>query len=136
MLVCSTLILKYVNSYNISAVYSDASDLHCDPLLDSIQEYITANIETLLESRFLDDVRPRLIKQLSGYIRNAQQERMPHARSSRGLDLLMEKHRDWLDAEDFPAPIIRTAPSRGSPRLSPKTARHRRTKRPLLPLER
>lgn len=49
------------------------------------------------------------------------------------VEMLMDKYKDWLDNEDFPAPIVRTAPARSSPKLSPKASRNRRTSLPDSP---
>lgn len=66
------------------------------------------NLETLLEGHMLDDLPADLIKELSAFVREQQTRKAPLARSSRLVDAAMEKHRAWLESEDFPQPIVRT----------------------------
>ncbi|TFY58443.1 hypothetical protein EVJ58_g6418 [Rhodofomes roseus] len=72
MFLCSEVILKRVNVLNVCAVLSDASFYHALPLIASLHAYMAANMETILESRMLDDLPLSLIKQLSVFVREQQ----------------------------------------------------------------
>lgn len=80
------------------------------------------NLETLLESRMLDDLSPDLIKQLAEFIRTRQAEKLPLTRSNRLVNEAMETHAEWLSLQDIPQLIIprhKARPFHPSPRLSP-----------------
>ncbi|KAI0041827.1 hypothetical protein FA95DRAFT_1639827 [Auriscalpium vulgare] len=123
LLICSSIILKYVNIHNACAILSDASRLSCIPFADRIQRYMAVNMETLLESRVLDDLTPRLLKQLSHAVRTHQAAKMPLSRSGRLVDIAVERNLAWLAEQDIPVPIVRTAAVKMSPKLSPKKTR-------------
>jgi hypothetical protein len=109
ILLISATILKYINISNTCYILAEATHLNSTALVKSIQEYMSANIELLLQSRMLDDLPPRLIKQLSVFIRTQQQEKSPVSRSLVLLDAAMAKHYDWLQLQDFAQPLVRTA---------------------------
>ncbi|KZV60410.1 hypothetical protein PENSPDRAFT_659569 [Peniophora sp. CONT] len=135
LLVCASLVLKYITPHNISAVYTDASNLDCAPLHARLHDYMATGLETLLDGNLLDELHPRLVKSLSVAIRDAQADHMRRARVGTmvEIEMLMDKYKDWLDNEDFPVPIVRTAAPRNSPKLSPKASRNRRTSLPGSP---
>ncbi|KAH0836900.1 hypothetical protein J3R83DRAFT_8715 [Lanmaoa asiatica] len=56
VLLCSRIVLKYLNVYNACYLLTDAVHFNAVDLVESIQSYMTANIEMLLESRILDDL--------------------------------------------------------------------------------
>ncbi|KAI0032970.1 hypothetical protein K488DRAFT_8069, partial [Vararia minispora EC-137] len=131
LLVCASLVLKYVSPHNLAAIYSDAADLPCTPLRARLADYAAATLETLLDGRLLDDLAPRVVRALGEAIRERQADKSPHARGSgvqREADARAERHREWLESEDFPVPIIR-----GEHRTSPRRARTGRTSLPASP---
>ncbi|KZT68694.1 hypothetical protein DAEQUDRAFT_757422 [Daedalea quercina L-15889] len=132
MLLCSQVILKRVNITNVCSVLSDASFYHALPLVGSLHAYMAANMETLLESRMLDDLPLSLIKQLAVFVREQQAHKYPVSRSSRLVDRAMQAHGAWLALQDIPQPFVPTykmGAFRDSPRLSPPGPgkRNRRT---------
>ncbi|TFY78752.1 hypothetical protein EWM64_g5263 [Hericium alpestre] len=128
LLICSDILLKYVNLNNVCSVLADAAYLHCLPLVESLHRYLAVNIEPLLESRLLDDLTPRLIKDLSRDVQLLQLEKSPVSRSERLVREAMSKNEAWLAEQDIPHPIIPRTANKGSPRLSPKMSR-----RPSIP---
>ena len=96
---------------------------------------MATGLEMLLDGSLLDELHPRLVKSLSVAIREMQANHMRRARVGTAveIEMLMDKYKDWLDNEDFPVPIVRTAPTRNSPKLSPKSSRNRRTSLPGSP---
>ncbi|KAJ7137732.1 hypothetical protein C8R44DRAFT_766051 [Mycena epipterygia] len=129
VLLCSAVILRWTDINNVCYVLADASHFHAQQLVESIQEYMGANLETLLESRMLDDLTPALIKQLSKFVARKQAEKSPRARSNFMMDRAMAIHGDWLALQDFPEPIIPSSrfPARRES-LSPEPSKRRRSR--------
>jgi hypothetical protein len=121
LLICSSIVVKYVNINNISAVYIEAASLNCDQLVDSLHQYMAVNMETLLEARLLDDLPPRLVKQLAGAVRGHQAAKSSFARLQLPVNLTTaaHEHREWLAAQDIPYPIVRSQ-LKVQKKLSPK----------------
>ena len=67
---------------------------------------MTANMESLLESRMLDDMPYALVKQLAKFARQQQLEKSPFSRSGLFIEKAMEKHAEWLKLQDVPEPIV------------------------------
>lgn len=66
---------------------------------------MTANMESLLESRMLDDMPYALVKQLAKFARQQQLEKSPFSRSGVSVEKAMEKHAEWLKLQDIPEPL-------------------------------
>ncbi|KAH8989434.1 hypothetical protein EDB92DRAFT_1868224 [Lactarius akahatsu] len=124
LLICSSILVKYVTINNISAVYMEAASLHCEQLMDSLHQYMSVNMETLLEARLLDDLPPRLVRQLSNAVRGYQAVKSPFSRMQLPVNLAaaVHAHHEWLAEQDIPGPIVRSQ-SRSQPKLSPKASR-------------
>ena len=105
-----------------------ATHFHAEHLMQAIQAYMAANMETLLESRMLDDLHPHIIRQLSDFVRESQAQKFAITRSNQIYDRALAKHADWLALQDIPEPIIRTSGimhSKLSPKLSPNELRRK-----------
>lgn len=127
VLLCSACILEHLNANNACFILADATHFHATALVDAVQSYIAANMELFLESHMLDDLSPNLVKQLAAFVRCAQTDKSPITRSGRQAQQAMEKHRAWLEQQDFAQPIIRTKGSlRESPKLSPASLKNSR----------
>ncbi|KAJ7286245.1 hypothetical protein C8J57DRAFT_1446850 [Mycena rebaudengoi] len=127
VLICSSVILKWADINNACYILTDASHFYAQQLVASIQGYMTANMETLLESRLLDDLTPALVKQLSAFVSKKQAEKSPKTRSNFLIDRAMAAHAEWFALQDFPEPIIPSSrfPSRrDSAQLSPDPSKH------------
>jgi hypothetical protein len=66
---------------------------------------MTANMESLLESRMLDDMPYALVKQLAKFARQQQLEKSPFSRSGVFVEKAIEKHAEWLKLQDIPEPV-------------------------------
>lgn len=66
------------------------------------------NMETLLESRMLDELAPDLVKQLASYVRAAQETKAHVTRSGVLVEIAMAKNAEWLAIQDVPQTIVRT----------------------------
>jgi hypothetical protein len=87
---------------------------------------MAVNMETLLESRLLDELTPDLLRQLSAFIRAQQADKAPVTRSGVLLRVAEERFGAWLAQQDVPAPVVpsqreRMSAVRLSPKLSPPT---------------
>lgn len=116
-------------------VLTDATHYHAQQLIESLQGYMAANLELMLESQMLDCMTPGLISQLGAFIRAKQKKKSPVSRSNLLVDHAMEHHSDWLALQDIPQQIVPTnrpprkelpraagrAASKPSPRISPSS---------------
>jgi hypothetical protein len=92
--------------------------------MDSLHQYMSVNMETLLEARLLDDLSAWHIKQLAGAVQGHQAAKSPFSRLQLHVNLaaFVDEHREWLAAEDIPNPIVRSQP-KAQPKPSPKASR-------------
>lgn len=128
---------KYVTINNISVIYVEAAFLHCPQLMDSLHQYISVNFETFLEARLLDDLSPRLVRQLASAVQGHQATKSPFSRLQLPIDLAASEnqHRQWLAAQDIPYPIIRSQLSKvQQPKHSAKTSRKTKPSQPACPV--
>ena len=110
-LLCSSIIQRHITISNVCAVLVDATYFNATCLMRSLQGYIAKNLETLMESRLLDDLPYDVIKALSAYIRTQQTLKAPFVRNNGNLDVLMARWSAWFEMQDIPATIIpRTGP--------------------------
>jgi hypothetical protein len=130
--ICSVVILRHVTLQNCTSILADASPLYSPKLNARIHEYVAVNMECLLEKRFLDDVAHDTMKELAAFVREQQAIKLPRTRSGMWLAQLAEKHKAWLDLQDFPSVMVRTCPP-GRParslELSPSGPRSPKTPR-------
>jgi hypothetical protein len=137
LLICSSIILGYLNIQNCCYILAEATHYNATELVDRVHEYMAANMESLLESRILDDIPQHLLVQLSIFITKKQTEKSKFTRTSDYLDTLFAKHWDWLASEDIPSPIVRSLKSitreprevSKSTKLSPPLSKEKEPKR-------
>ena len=121
-LLCSVVILRHININNVCSVLTDASYFSANQLIASLQGFVARNLETLLESRMLDDLQSFVVKHLATFIQYLQAKKLPLTRSGALIRKASEKYGDWLALQDIPQPIIRSiakGPLRQSPKISP-----------------
>ena len=109
VLLCSSVILAHVNVNNACFVLSESTHYQVHPLVEKLQDYISVNMETFLESRLLEDIPYSLVKQLSKFVRQRQMEKAPFSRGSKFVEKAMWKHAEWLALQDIPETIVRSA---------------------------
>ncbi|ESK92025.1 btb domain and ankyrin repeat protein [Moniliophthora roreri MCA 2997] len=122
ILLTSRMILKFLHTSNACYILTEASHYNVQPLVASVQGYIAADLETFLEGRMLEALAPALVKQLSAFVRQKQEEKAGYVRGSVFANELMDKWNDWLKQEDIPAVIIPSATSQR--RLRERRASH------------
>ncbi|KAJ2916728.1 hypothetical protein MD484_g3726, partial [Candolleomyces efflorescens] len=126
LLLCSSVILNYLNIHNCCYILAEATHYHALQLIDRVQEYMAANMESLLELGFLDELPDYLLQQLSSFIAKRQSEKSTFTRSPVYVDSVLAKHWDWLLSEDIPGPIVRTLES-----INAERKRAKSTKKPV-----
>ena len=101
-----------------------ASLVHCEQLMDSLHQYMSVNMETLLEAHLLDDLPPRLVRQLASAVRGYQAAKSPFSRTRLPVNLAsaVHAHHEWLVEQDIPGPIVRSQP-KSQPKVFPKSSR-------------
>jgi len=127
VLVCSTVILRHVTIHNVCSLLDTASFFNATELVGSLQLYISQNMETMLESHFLDTMSADLLAGLSAFVADQQAKRLPISRSNVLVAALMAEHKAWLALQDIPKPSHRPATqvarpgltSNRSPKMSP-----------------
>lgn len=134
LLICSSIVVKYVTIDNITGVYLEAASLHCPQLMDSLHQFMAVNMETLLEARLLDDLSPWQIGQLASAVQGHQIAKSPFSRLQLPVNLaaFVDEHREWLAAQDIPLPIVRSQPKTQS-KISPKVSRRPSQQQPASP---
>ncbi|KAF9224282.1 hypothetical protein BS17DRAFT_780823 [Gyrodon lividus] len=130
VLLCSQVILEHLTAYNACYLLTDAIHFNAVDLAERIQRYMTANIETLLESKILDELDPRVVRKLSEHTRMEQAEKSPVSRSDKLALEASEKHKDWLALQDIPVHIIPSQKASQFHRDSPKMSPPGSTKKP------
>jgi len=126
-------VIKYVSINNISGIYVEAASLHCPQLMDSLHQYMAVNMETLLEARLLDDLSPQLLRQLASAVQDRQAAKSPFSRLQLPVyrAASVEQHREWLETQDIPCPVVRSQPKPSSKskttKPSPKMKASRKT---------
>ncbi|TFK21852.1 hypothetical protein FA15DRAFT_644999 [Coprinopsis marcescibilis] len=108
ILICSSIILKYLRIHNCCYILGEATHYHAYQLIASVQEYMATNMELLLESGMFDDLPAPLLLQLSNFLAEKQREKFSFTRTNDYIDELMAMHWDWLEQQDVPEPIVRS----------------------------
>ncbi|KAF8521208.1 hypothetical protein BU17DRAFT_88097 [Hysterangium stoloniferum] len=139
LLLCSNALLKHITLTNVHPILARATYLNVLPLIASLQDYITMNLEGLMETRLLDrehehqqgaESNTHLISALGTFIRARQADNAPftHGHAKVIMDEALKKHAKWLEEQDIPGPIVRSQGQRSlkeknSPRLVPSARR-------------
>ncbi|KAJ7596734.1 hypothetical protein C8J56DRAFT_295810 [Mycena floridula] len=124
ILLCSETILQFADLNNICYILTEATHFHVPALIQSVQAYMLANLESLLESHILDSLSPGLVKQFSLFVIANQVAKSPVTRTNAIFERAMSTPgmSEWLALQDIPQPIIQShRPSirKESTRLSP-----------------
>jgi hypothetical protein len=99
--------------------------------MDSLHQYMSVNMETLLEARLLDELSPQLIKQLASAVQCHQAAKSPiRFYMPTKLAATVQRNLEWLTLQDIPCPIVRSRP-RMRPKLSPRVSR--KPSQPMFP---
>lgn len=107
VLVCSRVIGRHCNCYNAAALACEAAFYQANTLKLSIFDYISASMETMLESGLLDEMHEDVLQDLCAVIAKKQERKLPVSRTGLLVNQAVDKHRDWLAVQDLPMPRVR-----------------------------
>lgn len=105
-LVCCEFLRKRILPSNVAALMTDADFYHVPAFKESIMDYSAKTLETLLESGMLDDLENKMIKDLTKFIRQKQDERLHRTRAAQHISNLIALHNDFYFDLDLPLPSL------------------------------
>jgi hypothetical protein len=104
-MLCSEIILRHVNLHNVCYIITEAVHYRLLPLVEGVYDYMTINMEYLLEGCLLEDLTPDLLEDFGVFVRRQQVSQAPVQRTCRLVHEAMDRHADWLSLQDFPQPL-------------------------------
>lgn len=125
---CLVLLRARLKATNVAALLADARRLNAPALAEVCMDYITRNLETLLESGFLDDLPLADMHALEAYVQHRQDVYGHRTIASDRLLALLLKHQAYVEALDLPKPSLGLA--------CLKVPRRAKTSPALLPADR
>lgn len=123
-LVCCSLLRPRVLPNNVSALISDTDFYHVLSFKESLMDYASRTMETLLEAGMLDHLENRMIKDLTRHVRNKQDERLHRTWAEEYLSGLIVKHQEFYFDLDIPPPSLGIAAAR-VPKRPPRSSDRR-----------
>lgn len=127
-LVCCQLLRQRVAATNVAALITDANFYNALAFKESLMDYASRTMETLLESGMLDDLENRMVKHLTKLVRARQDERLHRTRADEHLNGLIVKHHDYFFDLDIPPPSLGIAAAR-VPKRQPRASTQRASPR-------
>lgn len=104
--ICSAVILRHANLANVCATLVEASYYNATALVDRLHRYMSRNLETIMESRLLDELPPEMIKSFAAFVRGEQIKKHPYIRNGGNMRYLETFWEDWIAEQDISTPII------------------------------
>ena len=125
VLVCSRVVIRHCTAFNAATLAAEAAFYQATTLKLSIYDYIIASMETMLESGLLDEIDEDVLGDLSSVINDKQKRKLPVTKGEALVKTILEKHKDWVQLQDFPSPRVRQPYKvrARSPMLSPVDGR-------------
>ncbi|SJX62834.1 uncharacterized protein SRS1_13663 [Sporisorium reilianum f. sp. reilianum] len=105
-LVVSSLLRKRILAHTVGAVMTEADFYKADQLKDITMDYSTKSMEALLEGGRLNELDNGMIRALTVYVRQKQDEKLHRSFAEDRLAALVEKHREFHDDLDIPPPSL------------------------------
>ncbi|KAG8983522.1 hypothetical protein FRB90_005924, partial [Tulasnella sp. 427] len=105
ILICSRVIIRHASLQNACSLLRNARLYDAVPLIESLQQYITVNMESMLQSNLLDDLKGDALRELSTFVREQQTKKQPLVRSGQLLTVAIEKWSHWLALQDIAEPF-------------------------------
>ncbi|KUI69895.1 BTB/POZ domain-containing protein 1 [Cytospora mali] len=90
--ICQQVIARFINTRNIAHFLNAISPCSITEFKDAGLEYITLQMEDMLENHLLDDLDSELLEELDEVVRDNQLARYPFAKSGRAEMLLHEQY--------------------------------------------
>ncbi|WFC95350.1 hypothetical protein MBRA1_001997 [Malassezia brasiliensis] len=125
---CLVLLRARLKATNVAALLADARRLNAPALAEVCMEYITRNLETLLESGFLDDLPRADMHALEAHVQHRQDVHGHRTIASDRVLALLLKHQAYVETLDLPKPSLGLA--------CLKVPRRAKTSPALLPADR
>ncbi|CDR98796.1 uncharacterized protein SPSC_01410 [Sporisorium scitamineum] len=118
-LVVSSLLRKRILAHTVGAVMTEADFYKADQLKDITMDYCTKSMEALLEGGRLNELDNGMVRALTVYVRQKQDEKLHRSFAEDRLAALVEKHREFYDDLDIPPPSLhlvvnKVRPKKGS----------------------
>lgn len=118
-LVVSSLLRKRILAHTVGAVMTEADFYKADQLKDITMDYCTKSMEALLEGGRLNELDYSMLRALTTYVRQKQDEKLHRTFAEDRLAALVEKHREFHDDLDIPPPSLhlivnKVRPKKGS----------------------
>ncbi|SNX84335.1 uncharacterized protein MEPE_03044 [Melanopsichium pennsylvanicum] len=105
-LVVSSLLRKRILAHTVGAVMTEADFYKADQLKDITMEYCTKSMEALLEGGRLNELDYGMLRALTVYVRQKQDEKLHRTSAEDRLAALVGKHREFFDDLDIPPPSL------------------------------
>ncbi|TKY85735.1 hypothetical protein EX895_005275 [Sporisorium graminicola] len=115
-LVVSSLLRKRILAHTVGAVMTEADFYKADQLKDITMDYSTKSMEALLEGGRLNELDNGMIRALTVYVRQKQDEKLHRSFAEDRLAALVEKHREFYDDLDIPPPSLHLVVNKVRPR--------------------
>lgn len=115
--ICCDFLRERILPSNVAALMTDADFYHVPAFKESIMDYSARTLETLLESGMLDDLENKVIKDLTKYVRQKQDERLHRTRAAQHVSNLISLHNDFYFDLDLPLPSLGIIAARVPKRL-------------------
>ncbi|KAJ1033015.1 hypothetical protein NDA16_000294 [Ustilago loliicola] len=105
-LIVSSLLRKRILAHTVGAVMTEADFYKADQLKDITMDYCTKSMEALLEGGRLNELDYGMLRALTVYVRQKQDEKLHRRFAEDRLAALVEKHREFYDDLDIPPPSL------------------------------
>ncbi|SPO25363.1 uncharacterized protein UTRI_03224_B [Ustilago trichophora] len=105
-LVVSSLLRKRILAHTVGAVMTEADFYKADQLKDITMNYCTKSMEALLEGGRLNELDYGMLRALTVYVRQKQDEKLHRSFAEDRLAALVEKHREFYEDLDIPPPSL------------------------------
>ncbi|WFD31130.1 hypothetical protein MSPP1_002163 [Malassezia sp. CBS 17886] len=108
-LLCVNQLRPRVRPANVGALLTDAYRYNARPFEEACMEYCACIMETLLESRLLDELLPTNLARLTAFVQRLQDRYLSRTLASDRILALTLKHHDFLQTVDIPEPSLNLA---------------------------
>uniref|UniRef100_V5EKV7 BTB domain-containing protein n=1 Tax=Kalmanozyma brasiliensis (strain GHG001) TaxID=1365824 RepID=V5EKV7_KALBG len=121
-LVASSLLRKRVLAHTVGAVMTEADFYKAGQLKDITMDYCTKSMEALLEGGRLNELDQGMIRALTVYVRQKQDDKLHRTFAEDRLAALVEKHREFFDDLDVPPPSLHLVVNKVRPKKGSRPA--------------
>ncbi|KAK6503189.1 hypothetical protein TWF481_008219 [Arthrobotrys musiformis] len=98
--ICQRVIGRFVNTRNATSILAAISESSVSSFKEVCLEYIFQNLDTMMETRALEEFDEDLMEELDEAVRERQLAYMPFSRSGRAEAELLERHPQLVDSAE------------------------------------